>query len=228
MVLSVQIGDLGLVLDLVGAILLFVYGLAPLLSKDGSMSLLAGTSDYLKRKAKKYETLSRMGIGLIFVGFTLQLLGNHISWSQDIDLIVILITALSLLAVIVFLRVIRRHWKHKYEIKAHYIPQFDKTKPSHSGDHLWLFVVTNNSKHPLAANLHTKADPRIVTILRSGESSVSIKPTRNIQLKDIKPFQSLKVLVYGLGGHPTDGLDCYLQINKKIVRPSVSHFDDEE
>lgn len=228
MVLNIQIGDVGLILDLVGAILLFVYGLAPLLSKDGSMSLSTGTSDYLKRKAKKFEALSRMGIGLIFIGFALQLLGNHIAWSQDIDIIAILVASLILLLLVVLLEVVRRHWKRRYELKANYIPQFDKNKPSHSGDHMWIFIVTNNSRHFLTAVLHTKGEPNAVTLLKPRESPIVIKPIKNIELKDIEPSTSLTLQVWGMGGHSTDGLDCYLQIGKKIIRPTVSHFDDEE
>ena len=228
MVLNIQISDVGLVLDLVGAILLFAYGLAPLLSRDGSMSLSTGTSDYLKRKAKKYETFSRAGIGLIFIGFALQLLGNHVNWSQDVELTAVVFALLVLSLLTILFEVARRNWRRKYELEVYYTPQFDKTTPSYSREHMWVFKITNNSRSLLTAMLHLKSKPDAITLLENEEQARSIDPVRRIELKDIEPSKLASIQVWGMGGHVTDGLDCYLRVGKKIVRPKVSHPEKDE
>lgn len=227
MVLNIQLGDIGLVLDLVGAILLFTYGLAPLLSKDGSMSLSAGTSDYIKRKARKYELLSRTGIGLIIVGFAFQLVGNHTSWSTNIDLATMLLVLVGLIVGVLLIITASRKWKRKYVVRAQYVPQFDKTKPTHGGEHMWIFVIDNNSRHFLTATLHLKTKPSTVALLEIGKQPETIEPSKKIELKNVEPSTSVRVQIWGMGGHITDGLDCYLQVDKKIVRPKVLTLDDE-
>ena len=122
MVLNVQLGDVGLVIDLIGAVLLFFFGLAPLLSRDGSMSLSVGNSDYLKRKARRYEMLSRLGVSLVFIGFLLQLLGNHIRWSMDVNLITLLLIVGVIAVVLVGAKLGLHYGRRKYELLARYIP----------------------------------------------------------------------------------------------------------
>lgn len=229
MVLNIQLGDIGLVVDLFGAVLLFFFGLAPLLSKDGSMSLYAGNSDCLKRKANRYETLSRLGVSLVFIGFLLQLLSNHVQWSTDISLNSI-ITIIGV-AIVIFLisRLALIYRKRRYDLSARYIPQFDEAKPSHVGGQMWSFTITNNSKRFLkTANLYLSSKPSVVTMLCAGEEPHVEMPSRKILLGDISPGASVIVQAWNIGGCKTAGLDSYLEVDGKIIRPNIMGFNGSE
>ena len=229
MVLDIHLGDIGLISDLLGAVLLFVYGIAPLLSKDGSMSLSAGTSDYLKRKAEKYELLSRLGVLLIVVGFAFQLLGNHINFSIAVNLgVLISVLGLFTVAIIIF-RTINRFWKRGFNLRAQYLPQFEETKPIHNGKHMWTFEITNNTiKTATTATLYLSSSPRTVILLTTGKEPQTLTPSEKIHFEEIRPRDTVRLQVWNIGGHITDGLDCYLEVNGKVYRPNVLHFDGAE
>ncbi len=228
MVLNIQLGDIGLVIDLFGAVLLFFFGLAPLISKDGSMSLSTGNSDYLKRKAQKYEALSRLGVFLVFVGFLLQLLGNHISWSTNINLVTLAVLVGIITGIFLVVKLGSRYRKRKYDLSARYVPQFDELNPSHIGKQMWSFTITNNSKQVLKnATLWLSSEPSIVSVLVEGEAPHTKKPTKKISLEDISPSTPFVVQVWNIGGHITAGLDCYLEVDGRIIRPTVKGFDGD-
>lgn len=229
MVLNIQLGDIGLVIDLFGAVILFFFGLAPLLSKDGSMSLSTGNSDYLKRKANRYETLSRLGVLLVFIGFILQLLSNHVQWSTDISLNNII--SIIGVAIIIFLisRLALIYRKRRYDLSAWYIPQFDEVKFSRYGKHMWCFTITNNSKRLLkVADLFLSDEPSKVIVLFAREAPHTKTLSKKITLEDIQPRVSVIVHVWGMGGHKTAGLDCYLEVDGKIIRPRVMGLYSDE
>lgn len=78
--------DIGLGLDIVGAILLFKCGLPNEVSINKSWGLPAyeaeatlRASGQLNSKWLLYKRLSRVGISCLAVGFALQLLGNHLT-----------------------------------------------------------------------------------------------------------------------------------------------------
>ncbi|QQS68406.1 hypothetical protein IPP24_05390 [Candidatus Saccharibacteria bacterium] len=227
MILNIQLGDIGLVLDLFGAILLFFFGLAPLLARDGSMSLSIGNSDHLKRKAQRYEILSRFGIGLIVFGFAFQLAGNHTAWSANISVLkwpIAVIVGVSLL--VVFTR--KLYFVPGLRLKAHYVPQFDEQKPSHNGEQMWIFIIENNSNELIKKlTLHFSNEPRIVMILNFGEKPKQVKPSKNIKLDTLHPNKKLEVQVWNIGGYIEVGYDCFLDNDGKIIRPKVNFFDSE-
>jgi len=75
-----QLNSIGLVLDIVGAIILFKYGIPEKIDKDGNVHLLLEDVDEDEiKKAKKYKLYSRIGIMLLIIGFSLQLISNFIS-----------------------------------------------------------------------------------------------------------------------------------------------------
>jgi len=229
MELDIQLGDIGLVIDLFGAVLLFFFGLAPLLAKDGSMTLSTGNSDYLKRKAKKYEFLSRLGVSLVFVGFLLQLLGNHIKWSVDVRLNDLLLVVGIVLVASLIIKLFVRYKKRKYDLLARYIPQFDEENPSHMSKQMWSFTIKNNTKRVIkSATLYLSNKPSVVTVLIIGEEPSVKIPSKKISFEDINPSTPVVVQVWNIGGHMTAGLDCYLEINGKVVRPKILRFEGDE
>jgi hypothetical protein len=73
------INSLGLVLDIVGAVLLWKYGLPEALSREGHTYLaLEETNEAEKAKAASYDKWSRAGLGLLIAGFVLQLISNFL------------------------------------------------------------------------------------------------------------------------------------------------------
>jgi len=77
--LSDAINSLGLILDILGVLLLWRFGLPPRVNRGGaSYLMLEGIDqDELKREAR-YDFRSRMGLLLVGLGFALQLVSNFL------------------------------------------------------------------------------------------------------------------------------------------------------
>jgi hypothetical protein len=74
---SALINSVGLASDIIGALLVWCYGLPEPLSRTGAVHLiLEQTDDAEKAKAKQYDRKARWGVGLLVAGFALQLLSN--------------------------------------------------------------------------------------------------------------------------------------------------------
>ena len=66
---------IGLALSFAGAIIIFFFGLHPMISESGAIHLIAEQVDKGEiKRAKKYRMISRIGLILLAVGFLLQLL----------------------------------------------------------------------------------------------------------------------------------------------------------
>lgn len=71
------LNEVGLLFDIVGVVLLWRFGLPPSVDRMGYKYIV--TSDRNEAEiasAKRYDLLSHIGLGLIVVGFLLQLLSN--------------------------------------------------------------------------------------------------------------------------------------------------------
>ena len=69
----------GLILDIVGVWMLYMYGLPERLEREGAGYLrLEGDDPAEKEKAARYDCYSRWAIAALILGFALQILGNHI------------------------------------------------------------------------------------------------------------------------------------------------------
>jgi hypothetical protein len=77
---SVIINSLGLVLDIVGAFLIWKYGLpSSTIGRRGHRTLLICKIDEAETdKAKEYDRNSHFGISFLVIGFILQLVSNFI------------------------------------------------------------------------------------------------------------------------------------------------------
>ena len=70
---------IGLILSFAGAIIIFIFGLHPIISESGTIRLIAEQVDEGEiKRAKKYRMISRIGLILLVVGFLLQLLEKFI------------------------------------------------------------------------------------------------------------------------------------------------------
>ncbi len=73
------LNSLGLIIDIIGVILIFCYGISPMLDVNGSVYFVSEQVDEdEKKKAMKYKSLSRLGLMMVIVGFILQLISNFI------------------------------------------------------------------------------------------------------------------------------------------------------
>ena len=67
---------LGLSLDFIGVVVIFIYGITIHLKTDGLQFLIGGKSESKKRKEKKLELRSKIGLLLIGFGFLFQIVGQ--------------------------------------------------------------------------------------------------------------------------------------------------------
>ena len=71
------INSTGLVFDIAGALLLWKYGLPEAINKDGSINLILEQKNSKEvAKGKRYDNMSKIALGLLILGFALQLLSN--------------------------------------------------------------------------------------------------------------------------------------------------------
>ena len=79
MSLSNGANSFGLLLDIVGVVLIWRFGLPEPILRSGAKYLITGMTDEKeKEKAGRFHTLSKVGLGLIIIGFVLQLIGNFL------------------------------------------------------------------------------------------------------------------------------------------------------
>ncbi len=69
----------GLTLDLVGALLLWKYGLPEAVSRDGAIRLVCEQRDDAEAaKARRYDRFATVALALVTIGFGLQLLATFL------------------------------------------------------------------------------------------------------------------------------------------------------
>jgi hypothetical protein len=74
------VNSFGLVLDIIGAVLLWKYGLPESISREGHSYLIMEQEDEAEKlKAARYDRWAKVGLGSIIVGFALQLASNFMS-----------------------------------------------------------------------------------------------------------------------------------------------------
>jgi hypothetical protein len=81
--LSTWINSLGLVLDIVGAIILWQFGITALIEPQGNAFLVCGPVDEETRQAdvalyKRHKRMSNLGLFLLVLGFVGQLASNFV------------------------------------------------------------------------------------------------------------------------------------------------------
>lgn len=68
---------IGLILDIIGVILLWKFGLPENIDRSGTIVLAAeGCDESEKKKASMYDRISQFALLLLIVGFALQIVGN--------------------------------------------------------------------------------------------------------------------------------------------------------
>ena len=73
------LNSIGLTLDIIGAVLLFKYGLPEDLDRHGHQRLILEQIDEEEaRLAQRYDKLSKAALSLLIVGFVLQLVSNFL------------------------------------------------------------------------------------------------------------------------------------------------------
>lgn len=73
------ISSCGLILDIIGVILLFRYGLPPEgVSRTGAILIAWGNNPEGREKGKRYDRLSYVALGCLVVGFLVQIVSNFL------------------------------------------------------------------------------------------------------------------------------------------------------
>jgi len=76
---STLVNSIGLILDIVGALLLIKFGIPPKIDREGHMHLILEQEDQDEiQKARIYDRWSTFAILLIVAGFIFQLVSNYI------------------------------------------------------------------------------------------------------------------------------------------------------
>lgn len=71
--------NLGLIFDIIGAIMIFKFGLPKNISRSGNINIVIEEVDENEIiKAKQYDLKAKIGIILLILGFSLQLMGNFL------------------------------------------------------------------------------------------------------------------------------------------------------
>ncbi|MFZ1301156.1 MAG: hypothetical protein WAQ27_01075 [Candidatus Microsaccharimonas sp.] len=223
-----NLNDLGLLLDIIGAVLLFFYGLAPLLNKDGAEMLVVGTSEHIAAKARQYELKARVGLMLIFLGFTGQLLSNHIvvsfSWSYIVGGVVVILSGIGVVSIV---RMIKRQTAYLV-FEAHYLPQFDKEGKNRFPDHLWMIVIKNRSdKVADKVKLELPYAPQVAVRRIQGEQLKILTPNRKINIGSVRKGKGAFIFVWGLAGNIEAGYDLRIEAFGKSILPSKVISDYE-
>jgi hypothetical protein len=74
------VNSFGLVLDILGVVLIWKFGLPEPLSREGhSYFILEGSDETEKARAAKYDRWSKTGLALVVLGFAIQLGSNLLS-----------------------------------------------------------------------------------------------------------------------------------------------------
>ena len=73
-----MLSAIGLLLDILGAALIFFYGVMPKVRSDGYDTIVTEQRNLIEQaKGERYERVSQLGIILLVVGFICQLAGNE-------------------------------------------------------------------------------------------------------------------------------------------------------
>ncbi len=77
--MATTVNSIGLILDIVGGLLLFKFGLPPKIDPQGHihLTLVQVDEDEIKT-AKRYGQFSQIAVILIIIGFLLQLASNYL------------------------------------------------------------------------------------------------------------------------------------------------------
>lgn len=81
MELSKIINSIGLVIDIVGAIMIFKFGLPPALENNRDFTMYVGSDEIdheAIKKDKRFQLFNKIGLWLLVGGFTCQLASNFI------------------------------------------------------------------------------------------------------------------------------------------------------
>ncbi len=76
MMCSAVVNSIGLLLDIVGVVLLFRFGLPPGVTRTGAGYLTWGVDEGEVRKSKLYDRMSWVALALLILGFGLQIASN--------------------------------------------------------------------------------------------------------------------------------------------------------
>lgn len=220
--INFTLNDIGLLLNAFGVLLVFLYGIAPQLSRSGTIHLSVGESNTEKTKAKKYDFWARTGLAFIFIGFVLQLANNHIDISLNLS---ITVTTLFFLVVGIALALIYgvlRFINNKILLTGQYFPQYNVDKPSNSYGHLWQFTIINNTGkriERLELCLPSKVDR--IDVMRLGEELTSYSKTNSVEVKKLGPNSEAKLRIWNMGSGPGTGEDVYVVLKGKIIRARI-------
>lgn len=79
MTLATAVNSLGLVMDIIGVLLLWKFGLPESISREGHVTLIIEESNQAEvAKAKIYDRWALFAVGALVLGFTLQLASNFL------------------------------------------------------------------------------------------------------------------------------------------------------
>jgi hypothetical protein len=72
------LASFGLFLDLLGAVIVFYFGVPEVINRSGGIIVTFGHDKNAENRAKKYERISRVGICFLITGFLIQIIANWV------------------------------------------------------------------------------------------------------------------------------------------------------
>ena len=206
-----------------GVILIFFFGIAPSLSRKGTIYFaLNGEDREEKEQAKIYDFFARIGLIFVFIGFFLQVLSNFIS-SEQIEIIPFLFllvsTSLVLIAILGVIFLIRKlFFEQKIVFKGQYSSVLEKGCKGQN--HFWQFIIKNETKKRLNFEFNLPNEIDYWEVLQSKTELQKLEKESSVQITDLDPENRIQVRVWNMGSY--DGKDAYLCMNnKEILFPKI-------
>lgn len=103
-----------------------------------------------------------------------------------------------------------------------YYPQYDKEKASNNYEHLWQFIVVNNTNKRIDSFelcLPSKVDR--ADVMQVGQDLTSFTKTNTIEIEKLRPNGKVTFRVWNMGAGSGTGEDVYIVKKGKTIRPKI-------
>jgi len=223
--ISVLLNDFGLFLDLLGAVFIFFFGIAPAINRSGAILLSTGESSSEKLKAQKYDFLARLGVFSLVLGFILQIVSNHIHKMAKFNEFAVWTLSILLLACLYLVMWrISMHRKRQVVFAGQYFPQYKIGSNAH--EHLWIFIIQNGTKNQINPELHLPQQVTQIDIMQQGKQIRSVKDTNQTSIKNIGPNGKAIIRIWNLAAIPSVALDTYIVVSSKTIQTRILNTID--
>lgn len=218
--------SLGLILDALGALLIFIFGISPKLDRDGSVCLAIGNDPKEKRKVEIYDFAANTGLLLLIFGFLLQLASNFsakVSIDNRVILLVIYILLFTTFAVGIIFIIWKFLTKSKIKFEGQYLSYIEKESTSQV--HFWRFKIINEGRKRIDFEFCLPYKIDYWEVIQTKKEKQILNDTQKTIITDFDPDDWIEIRIWNMGTY--EGKDSYLVLKKdKIIYPKIHYSLD--